>query len=383
MFLAAAGLAASAAVPALSVPAGAQVAPAGEGTPAPSTDAPAAPRTVEAEGVAAIAGGDLARARDEALLDAYRRALEGAEVRVHARTVTQNFTVLIDQVTAGATGYLSQLEVLRERADGPLYRIDIRAVVMPAGSPDPREALAGLLGIMDNPAVAIGVTGDEPFAGLAQAALTAEFTRAGYHVVDRGAVPAGAVAALAAGTDRRRAVLDSTRAGADIVIAGAITAAPLGEVRIDDESSESAEAALRIRAVVGATGQTLFAGVFKVPALHVTADAAMRQASRLAGDRAGGRLIWDVAREYATLIRGSLSVQVVVFADLGRVSTLVGRMRQIRGVDGRAYLRGFEGGIGVVDVTSAFPMRVLVPRLEALGLRAVAAQANRVVLEPR
>ena len=351
--------------------------------PVSAGDAPSAPRTVEAEGVAAIDGGDLAKARDEALLDAYRRALEGAEVRVHSRTQTQNFAVLIDEVTAGGTGYLRQLEVLRERADGPLYRVDIRAVVAPGGSADPREALAGLLGIIENPAVVIGISGEQPFAGLAETALAAEFVGAGYHVVDRAAMPAGAIAAVAAGTDRRRAVLDSTRAGADIVIAGSVTAAPLGEVRIDDETSESAEAALRVRAVVGATGQTLFSGVFKTPALHVTADAAMRQASRLAGDRAGGRLIWDVAREYATLIRGNRSVQVVVFADLGRVSALVGRVRRIRGVDGRAYLRGFEGGVGVIDVTSAFPMRVLVPRLEALGLRAVAAQAHRVVMEPR
>jgi len=345
---------------------------------------PDAPRVVEADGVASIVAGDLARARDEALLDAYRRALETADVRVHSRTVTRNFQILVDEVSAGGTGYLKSLEVASERVDGPLYRLHVRAIAVPAGGADARDALAVLLGMMDNPTVAVGVGGADPYAGQAKTALAAQFVSAGYQVVQRTAPMDAAVAALAADPDRRRSVLTSTRAAADILIAGAVDAAPLGEVRIDTETSESAEAALRLRVVVGATGQTLFAGVFKSAALHVTPEAAMRQASRAAGDRAGARLVWEVAHDYATLIRGSRSVQVVVFArDLGRISTLVTRMRAIRGVEGRAYLRRYDGGVGVIDVTSAFPMRTLVPRLEALGLHLVAAEANRVVLESR
>lgn len=345
---------------------------------------PDAPRTVEADGVASIIGGDLARARDEALLDAYRRALETAEVRVHSRTQTRNFQILIDEVSAGGTGYLTSLEVTGERVEGPLYRVHVRAVAVPAGDADPREALAVLLGMMDNPTVAVGVGGPDPYAGQAETAVAAEFAAAGYQVVQRTPGLAGAIAGLTTDTDRRRTVLTSARAAADILVAGTVDVAPLGQVRVDTETSESAEAALRLRVVVGATGQTLFAGVFKSPALHVTPDAAMRQASRAAGERAGARLVWDVAHEYATLIRGNRSVQVVVFArDLGRISSLVGRIREIRGVDGRAYLRRYDGGVGVIDVTSNFPMRTLVPRLEALGLHAVAAEANRVVLESR
>lgn len=345
---------------------------------------PDAPRTVEADGVASIAAGDLARARDEALLDAYRRALETAEVRVHSRTQTRNFQVLIDEVSAGGTGYLKSLEVTGERVEGPLYRLHVRAIAVPAGGDDPRQALAVLLGMMDNPTVGVGVAGAAPYAGQAETALAGQFAAAGYQVVRQTPALDGAIAALTANTDPRRAVLTSARAAADILIAGTVDAAPLGEVRIDTETSESAEAALRLRVIVGATGQTLFAGVFKSAALHVTPEAAMRQASRAAGERAGARLVWDVAHEYATLIRGSRSVQVVVFArDLGRVSALVARMREIRGVEGRAYLRRYTAGVGVIDVTSSFPMRTLVPRLEALGLHAVAAEANRIVLESR
>ena len=366
-------LVAAAALAAAAVPVRAQVAP-----------APDAPRTVEADGVASVVAGDLARARDEALLDAYRRALETAEVRVHSRTETRNFQVLIDEVSAGGTGYLESLQVTGERTDGPLYRLHIRALAVPAGTSDPRDALAALLAMMDDPTVAVGIRGSGPYAGGAEAALTAQFVRAGYLVVQRTPAMGAAVAAVAGEADRRQTVLSSARAAADIVVAGAVDTAPLGAVRIDTETSESAEAALRLRVVVGATGQTLFSGVFKGAALHVTPEAAMRQASRIAGERAGARLIWEVAHDYATLIRGNRSVQVVVLArDLGRVATLVTRMRAIRGVDGRAYLRRYDGGVGVIDVTSAFPMRTLVSKLEALGLHAVAAEANRVVLESR
>lgn len=363
------------AVAALPTPAGAGAGPTG------------AAQTVEAAGTASIADGDEARARDEALLDAYRRALEAAGVRVHSHTEVSNFQVLIDSVTAGATGYLTSLDVASEGADGPLYRVRIRATVVPAGGQgaDARDALAPLLRIMDDPTVAVAVGGPAPYAGEAETAVVRQFIDAGYHVVAAlGPALAGAVTGLASGTSRRRAVLASVRAGADIVIAAILDAAPLGQVRIDSETAESAESVLHLRAVVGATGQTLFAGMIKAPALHLTPEAAMRQASRLAGERAGGRLIWDVAREYATLIRGRRSLRVVVFAPtVGRVEALVGRMRAIRGVDGRAYLRRYDTGVGVIDVTSAFPMRILAPRLEALGMRAVLADVNQIILEAR
>src|SRR5271165_4790978 len=86
-------------------------------------DSPDAGNTVTVEGVGAVVGRDLARARDDAMVDAYRRALEAAGVTVHSRTTVENFQVLIDEITASASGYIQSLTVLDERSEGKLYRV--------------------------------------------------------------------------------------------------------------------------------------------------------------------------------------------------------------------------------------------------------------------
>jgi hypothetical protein len=158
---------------------------------------------------------------------------------------------------------------------------------------------------------------------------------------------------------------------------------PLGTVRVGSDTLESAEATLRVRVAVGATGQTLVAGVYSARGLHVTAGAALRQASQNLADTLGDTLAWKVARQYSPVIHGTRSTQVIVLAtDYAQVSRLVTRVRQLREVDGRAYLRTYAGGVGVIDLQSIVTVPALLPRLQALGLRVVAVQANRVVLEP-
>jgi len=352
--------------------------------PGPAQPVGDTPRTVEAEGVAAIADGDRARARDEALVDAYRRALEAAGVSVQSRTEVRNFQVLVDAVTASAAGYLRSLTVLGERSDGGVYRVRVRAVVADGDIAQDRHGLAVLIGLMDNPTVTVALGGPEPYAKLTETELAGRFAAAGYHVSQDAAVPSGTVTQLAAREDRRLGLLTSVRAMADILAVGTVDVESLGTVQMGSEALQSAEATLRVRVVVGATGQTLFAGVSQARGLHLTPGAAMRQASQNLADAAGDTLAWKVARGYSPLVDGSRSIQVIVMAKgFAQCSRLVTQVRQLREVEGRAYLRAYEAGVGVIDVQSIFPLRTFLPRLEALGLRVVAFQANRVVLESR
>ena len=345
-------------------------------------DSPDASKTVTAEGVGAIVGGDLARARDEAMVDAYRRALEAAGVDVHSRTTVENFQVLMDEITANASGYIQSLTIMDEHSDGHLYRVRIRAVVVDGDFTGDQDALAVLLGLMDHPTVTVAVGGPAAYAGLAETELAGRFAAAGYHVVQPGAVPSGTVARLATQDDRRLSLLTALAATADILVAGTVDVDSLGTVEIGDQSLASAEATLQLRVAVGATGQTLYAGVQEGRALHLTPTAAMRQASQDAADEAGDALVWTVARAYSPLVDGSREMQVIVFApDYGQFAKVLAEVRALREVAGQAYLRAYDAGIGVIDVRSSFSPQALVPRLAALGLRVVAARANRVVLE--
>jgi len=339
-------------------------------------------KTVTVEGVGAIVGGDLAQARDEAVVDAYRRALEAAGVSVRSHTMVENFQVLIDEITANASGYIQSLTVVDEHSDGRLYRVQIRAVVVDGDFRGDQEALAVLIGLMDHPTVTVAVDGPAAYAAVAQTELAGRFAAAGYHVVQAGPVPSGTVARLATQDDRRLSLLTALAATADILVAGTVDADSLGTVQIGDQSLQSAEATLRLRVTVGATGQTLYAGTQAGRALHLTAPAALRQASQDAADQAGDGLVWTVARAYSPLVDGSRDTQVIVFApDYAHFVKVLAQVRALREVAGQAFVRAYQAGIGVIDVRSSFPPQALLPRLTALGLRVVAAQANRVVLE--
>ena len=376
-----AGLRALAIAAALAIAFGSAVT-SGYGQSAGDSDATGSGKTVTVEGVGAIVGGDLAQARDEAVVDAYRRALEAAGVSVSSHTTVENFQVLIDEITANASGYIQSLTIVGEHSDGRLYRVQIRAVVVDGDFTGDQEALAVLIGLMDHPTVAVAVGGPAAYAGVVETELAGRFAAAGYHVVQSAAVPSGTVARLATQEDRRLSLLTALASTADILVAGTVDADSLGTVQIGEQSLDSAEATLRLRVTVGATGQTLYAGTQAGRALHLTAAAALRQASQDAADEAGDGLVWTVARAYSPLVDGSRDMQVIVFApDYPRFAKVLAQVRALREVAGQAFVRAYQAGIGVIDVRSRFPPQALLPRLTALGLHVVAVQANRVVLE--
>lgn len=85
---------------------------------------------VVAEGVGSIIGGDVAQARDEAIIDARVRALEQAVgVMVDSETLVQNELLLSATVRNTTSGMITSYQILEEGRDGDLYRVKISASV--------------------------------------------------------------------------------------------------------------------------------------------------------------------------------------------------------------------------------------------------------------
>jgi hypothetical protein len=88
------------------------------------------PLVQEATGQAAILNGDKPAARDKALADAQRNAVQMvAGTLVTATTEVQDFQTKMDQVLTHTTGFISSYDVLKEGAQEDLYSITIRAKV--------------------------------------------------------------------------------------------------------------------------------------------------------------------------------------------------------------------------------------------------------------
>jgi len=92
---------------------------------------------IESEGVGTILSGDIAQARDEAIIDARVRALEKAVgVLVDAETLVQNELLLSATVRNTSSGMITDYDVIEEIEDGDLYRVKIQATVEEAALAD-------------------------------------------------------------------------------------------------------------------------------------------------------------------------------------------------------------------------------------------------------
>lgn len=87
-------------------------------------------KTVEATGVATIAGGNTAIARDSAIGDALRKAVEQAVgTIVSSETMVENYRVLRDNVYTKTQGYIKSYDVVSEGQSQGLYQTTVRAAV--------------------------------------------------------------------------------------------------------------------------------------------------------------------------------------------------------------------------------------------------------------
>ncbi len=95
-----------------------------------STPAFAKTQAVTVDGVAAIVNGDKAMARDRALDDAKRKAVEQvAGSQVSAQTITENFQLVEDKIYARASGFVRTYKIASENVEEGVYRVRINAEV--------------------------------------------------------------------------------------------------------------------------------------------------------------------------------------------------------------------------------------------------------------
>jgi hypothetical protein len=107
-------------------------------------------------GVSTILANDAAAARDQAIDDAMRKAVQQAlGTQIKSETLVQNFQLVDDQILSWSAGYVKKYDILREgRAPGDTYEVQMRAEVNLAELRTDDDALATLLE-KENPRVMV------------------------------------------------------------------------------------------------------------------------------------------------------------------------------------------------------------------------------------
>lgn len=115
-------------------------------------DVPQEGRVVTIQGRGAIIAGDKVKARDDAINDAWRNAVERVMgTHVQSSTITENFMLIQDNIYTKTSGYISDYEVTNETEDPDMITVTMRATVKESELVSDLEAIGVLMSRMNYP----------------------------------------------------------------------------------------------------------------------------------------------------------------------------------------------------------------------------------------
>ena len=327
--------------------------------------------TVTAEGVAVITDGNMASARDGAVNDALRRAVEQAVgTMVSAETVAENYTVLSDRVYSKTAGYVKSYEVLSEMPETRLYRVTVKADVSKADIQNDLSALGLLMARKNMPRVMVMVAeqniGQTTYAywwdrsmttqtdmTITENTLMQKLGEKGFNVVDH--TVADKTVELSSAYKIADLTNDAARQvgklyGAEVVIYGKAYAKLRGSVL--GTAMQSSMANISLRAVNTDNGAVLASTTANAAAAHPDEMTAGANALQNVTEQAADQIIAQIVERWSNEVSGAGLIQVTVTGDVtySRLVSLKDAVQaQVRGV--RAiHQRSFEGQKALLDV---------------------------------
>lgn len=287
--------------------------------------------TVNADGIAMIAGNNMAMARNQAINDALRKAVEEAVgSMVSAEMISLKFQLLDDQVYSKPQGYIQNYKVISEKPTGNLYQLTVQATVATDILKDDLSALGFLFTRKNMPKIIIMVAeqniGQESFsywwgaqegqAGLTvtENALMENLIERGFNVIDHSAVgdKADIDNAYRLENITKEAIkIIGNLYDAEVVIYGKALSRPVD--RAMNSPTVSAEAEISLRAINTKNGEIIASVLVQGSAMHINDVTAGAEALRRTMDSLSEDLIiqivdgWSKEASVVTTIKMAIS----------------------------------------------------------------------------
>jgi hypothetical protein len=328
-------------------------------------------KTVQSDGIAVIRQGDIPSARDAALEDALRRAVEQAVgTLVESETLVENYDLLSDRIYTRSKGYVQAYDILTEASEETIYRVSIRARVSMHALEEDLDAVGVLMARMEKPRIMVMVGEgniqnvnfwDHYVADISEAEseIVRQLREKGFYVVDAVTVRQNiereqAIAAMTG--DPEAASLLGRKHGSDVLVFGDAVATTGGSVARSDLLS--CQASLNLRAVNTGTGEVIASASSDASAVHVNPTTGSQRAIRAAAETAAADLIRQILDQWR---RDTGGMRTVGLHLTGISHEALNRLRQvmlenIRGLEdirirdfaeGQAYLEAEYRGTGM------------------------------------
>jgi len=283
-----------------------------------------------AEGVGVIIDENTATARDQAIQDALRLAVEqAAGTMVSSETLVQNYEVLRDQIYSQSQGYIRHYEVTDESREGNLYRVTVQAAVAQGNLKSDLGALGLLMARKNMPRVMImvaeqnvgmhyysywwGVKASTADLSITENVLMERLTRKGFHIVDH-AVTSNTLAIKdpykieSLSNDAVRTI--GNLYDAEVVIYGKALSKLAGSVM--GSSMKSAQADVSLRVVNTDTGQVIASANHHAAAVHPNEVTAGTEALKLATEAITDQLLDQVVSRWSQDVSSGSLIRLVV-----------------------------------------------------------------------
>ncbi|MCE1227114.1 MAG: flagellar assembly protein T N-terminal domain-containing protein [Geobacteraceae bacterium] len=303
--------------------------------------------SVEVEGYASIVGGRKDLAREAALQNAFRRAVEQVVgVALESKTVVKDAELLNDKIFSKSRGFIKTYRVVGEKVEADAYRLSIFASVSRHKLEQGLDDAGLLIRKMGKPRIAVVVMeqngyGDAMPGGVVENSLLASLGKRGYALVDRQAMLAVEHEKVKQPGDHAAAVVRAAAAGgAEIVIVGQAVARSTSA--LSGTNLRPVQVTVTCRAIEVDSGELLATVTATQQALHVNPATATAEAFEKAAAELSVGLQRQMLAAWTKRLTGlrtlHMTVSMIPHADIRRLQdALKEQVGQIEEVHDRGY----------------------------------------------
>ncbi|MBU4185839.1 MAG: hypothetical protein KKI12_06235 [Proteobacteria bacterium] len=314
---------------------------------------------VKARGIGDIIDGQEGMARDIAVQDALRNAVEQAlGTYIKSETVVQNYQLISDQIFSKTEGYIQKYYIQDETATRTLYKIKIEAYVASHKLQNDLAAIGLLMLQKHKPRVMVVIpeqhlTRRKVPDPAGETEIIKKLLEKGFKVVDQSQVKKirynDQVRAALAGDDKTAAKI-GLQYGAEVIIVGeafsefATSGGVLGNMI-------SCRARVEARAIRTDTGEIVAADGKHAAGIDISENIAGKKALQNAGGQLGDYLITQILSTWRSEVVDATTVQLIIigvdYQQFAKFKMLL--KDSVRGVKA-IHQRSFSEKRGVLDI---------------------------------
>jgi hypothetical protein len=317
-------------------------------------------KTVRASGMSAIFAGDVAQAKEKAIDDALKHAVEQAVgLLVESETIVENFQLIEDNVYSKTKGYVQSYNVIGEgKTDDGMYEVTVEAVVKVGSLQNDLKGIGVLLRRKNMPRVMVIMdeehSGKTPRESSSENEINRKLVEKEFKVVDKKQVEKirqseQMEAVLSGDADALKSIRAQT--GAEILIVGEATSeqAAVGGLG----GLISCRGRVEAKALKADTGEIIATDTRTASAVDIVAQEAGKKAVVKASSELADNLIGKIVDKWTEELSTGTTVRLALHKvkSLAELNQFKGLLRSYIGKITAVNQREFAGTDANLDIT--------------------------------